>query len=192
MRCSIRCSSSSLKLLQRRRALGHPLLELGVEALELPGLAVQVDEHLDLGAQQLRHHGHGHVVHRPQLIAAQLVGIGVHDRGDENDGGVLKARMLADHGGELEAVEIGHAHVDQDERDLVLEQTFERLARRGGLEQSLPDLGEHDLVAQELRLAVVDKENVDLVGVGCGDVVHRCSHIRSADSNCSTLTGFAR
>ena len=60
--------------------------------------------------------------------------------------------MLADHGRELEAVEIRHAHIDEDERDLVLEQTLEGLARRGGLEQVLADLGEHDLVAQQLRL----------------------------------------
>jgi hypothetical protein len=30
-----------------------------------------------------------------------------------DDGELLEARMLADHGGELEAVELRHHHVDQ-------------------------------------------------------------------------------
>ena len=35
--------------------------------------------------------------------------------------------MLADHRGQLEPVEIGHADVDQHDRDLVLQQLLERL-----------------------------------------------------------------
>ena len=34
----------------------------------------------------------------------------------------LKARMLADHCRELEAVELRHLHVDEDDRDVVLQQ----------------------------------------------------------------------
>ena len=44
---------------------------------------------------------------------------------------LLEARMLADHRGELEAVELGHADVDQDNGDVVRQQVLERLARRG-------------------------------------------------------------
>ncbi len=36
--------------------------------------------------------------------------------------------MVADHRRQLEAVEIGHADVDQDDGDLVLQQMLERLA----------------------------------------------------------------
>ena len=38
--------------------------------------------------------------------------------------------MLADHRRQLEAVELGHADIDQDDGDVVLEQMLERLARR--------------------------------------------------------------
>ena len=38
--------------------------------------------------------------------------------------------MLADHGGELEAVEVGHADVHQHDGDLVLQQVLERFLRR--------------------------------------------------------------
>jgi uncharacterized protein YihD (DUF1040 family) len=104
--------------------------------------------------------------------------------------------MLPDHRRELEAVEIRHAHVDQNQRDLILEQALERLARRAGLEEPLADLRKHDLVAQQLCFAVVNEEDVDLVGPVDGFAahggLHRCSHMRSAESSCSTLTGFAR
>ena len=51
-----------------------------------------------------------------------------------------------------------------------------------------------DLVAEELRRLVVDQQDVDLI-VGCSRRLlpaQRCSHIRSADSSCSVLTGLAR
>ena len=38
--------------------------------------------------------------------------------------------MLADHRGELKAVEIRHADVDQDDGDVVLQQMLQRLACR--------------------------------------------------------------
>jgi len=41
--------------------------------------------------------------------------------------------MLADHGGELKAVELGHADVDQDDGDLVLEQMLQRLRAEAAL-----------------------------------------------------------
>ena len=75
--------------------------------------------------------------------------------------------------------------------DFVLQQALERLARRRRLEQVLADLGEHDLVAQQLRLLVVDQQDIDLVGALMGQS-HRCSHMRNADSSCSMFTGFAR
>ena len=48
--------------------------------------------------------------------------------------------MLAHHRGQLEAVELGHADVDQDDGDVVLQQVLERLARGVGLDQVLAQL----------------------------------------------------
>ena len=45
-----------------RRALGDAALELGIQLLELAGLAVELGEDPHLGAQQLRHHRHRHIV----------------------------------------------------------------------------------------------------------------------------------
>src|SRR6202034_1997609 len=105
VRSSIRSSNSSLNLRNS---------EVRVELLELPGFAVQIDEYPDLGAQQLRHHRHRHVVNAAQFVAAQLIEVRQHDRGYENDGSVLKARVFANHRGQFKAIQIRHAHIDED------------------------------------------------------------------------------
>ena len=113
VRSATRCSSSALSCSSCAR------------------LAVELGEHPDLGAQHLRHDRHRHVVDRAHLVAAQAVDVGEVDRRDEDDRGLLEARMLADHRGQLEAVELRHADVDQHDGDVGLQQMLERLARRG-------------------------------------------------------------
>ena len=60
-----------------------------------------------------------------------------------------------------------------------------------------PRLAQDRLVGQQLRWLIVDQQDVDPVDPRRGghvvmSVLYRCSHIRSADSSCSVLTGFAR
>ena len=45
--------------------------------------------------------------------------------------------MLADHCGEFEAVQLGHADVDQNDGDFVFEQEFERLPSRSSDDEIL-------------------------------------------------------
>ena len=78
-------------------ALLHAPLQLAVQALELARLAPQLGEDLDLGAQDLRNHGHRHVVDRAGLIAAHAVEIGQVDGGYEDDRRLLVARMVPQH-----------------------------------------------------------------------------------------------
>ena len=85
------------------------------------------------------------------------------DGGNENDGGALKARVFADHRGQLKAIELRHADVDEDNRDLLLEKLFKRLPGRSGLDEVLAQLGKDRLVAQQLRWLIVDQQDVDLV-----------------------------
>src|SRR5438270_9033656 len=51
-------------------ALGDPVLEFCVQPLELPRLAIELGENLDLGAQELGDDRHRNVVHRSKLIPA--------------------------------------------------------------------------------------------------------------------------
>ncbi len=98
---------------------------------------------------------------------------------------VLEARMLANHSRELEAVEIGHAHVDQHQGDFMLEQILERLARRRRLEEVFADLRQDGLVAQQFGLLVVDQQNVDSFG---------CVHDRALTgaATCAARRAIAR
>ncbi len=103
--------------------------------------------------------------------------------------------MLANHLGELKAVEVGHANVDQDDRDLVLEQLLERRLAGSGLDQIFPEFLQDHLIRHQLGRVIIDQENTDLL-VRVRHVrfsgSQRCSHMRSAESSCSVLTGFAK
>src|SRR5690606_13475624 len=69
--------------------------------------------------------------------------------------------MLAYHLRQLKAVEFGHADIDQNNRDVRLEQDFERLLGGCGLDQGLVEFGEYDFVARQLAGLVVDEEDLD-------------------------------
>ena len=79
----------------------------------------------------------------------------------------LETRMLADHRRKLEAVELRHADVDQDDRDFVLEQKLQGLARRRRLDQVLAQLAQNHLIAEQLGRLIVDQQDVDFIAVMC-------------------------
>ena len=149
--------------LQFRRSLRDATLELLVELFELPGFAIELGEDPDLGAQHFGNDRHRDVIDRAHFIGAQSIDVGQMDGGNEDDRGALKTRMLADHRGQLEAVEFGHAHVHEDDGNVMLEEVFERLFGRGSLDEPLAELGQNGLVAQEFGWLVVDQQDIDLV-----------------------------
>ena len=65
--------------------------------------------------------------------------------------------MVADHGGEFEAVELGHAHVDENDGDLRLEQRFQCGFGGRRLDQVLAQFLQHHLIAEELGRLIVDQ-----------------------------------
>ena len=68
--------------------------------------------------------------------------------------------MLADHGGELEAVKLRHADIEQDDRDFVLEQIFQRLAAGRYGDEVFSELLQDDFVGQKLGRLIVNQEDV--------------------------------
>jgi hypothetical protein len=118
---------AAARLLQLGRALGDPQFEVAVQALELACLAMQLDEDPHLGAQDFRHDGHRDVVDGAVLVALEPVELGERDAGDKDDRGLSKARVLAHHRRQLEAVELGHDHVDQHDRELRPQEMLQRL-----------------------------------------------------------------
>ena len=149
---------------QLRRALGDVALELRVQLLEFARLAEQLGEDPHLGAQHFGHHRHRHVIDRAHLIAAQPVDVGQMDGRDENDRCLAEPRMLADHRGELKAVEFRHADVDENDGDVVLEQELQGFARRRRLDEIFAELAEDHLVGEELVGLIVHQEDVDFIG----------------------------
>ena len=108
-------------------AFGNARFQFAIELFELPRLAVKLGKDLDLRAQNFRHDRHRHIVHRAHFIAAQAIDVGQMDRRNENDRGLLEARMLADHRRELKSVEVRHADVDEHDGDFVFKKELERL-----------------------------------------------------------------
>ena len=123
---------------------------------------MQLDEDLDLAAQHLRHDRRQDVVDGAERIAArglQLVGVG----GDEDDRRVRRALVLADQLGGFEAVDVGHVDVEQDHRELALQDFAQRLASGADEHQVLPQVFEHGAEDQQLLCQVVDDQDVRLV-----------------------------
>ena len=127
-------------MLQLRRARSNPILKLGIEPLQLPGLAIEFGEHPDLGAQHFRNYRYRNVVHRAHFVAAKPVYIADLNGRDEDHRRLLEARVLADHGGELEPVQFRHANVDQNDGNLVLQKIFERIPAGGSDNEILAKL----------------------------------------------------
>ena len=76
MMASDASSSRSARSCNSSRAFGDALLQLPVQHLQLPSLAMKLGKDADLGAQQLGNNRHGDVVHRALPIAFDAI----HDR----------------------------------------------------------------------------------------------------------------
>ena len=181
------------RALRFRGSLGDPALEFGVELFELSRFSVQFGKYLHLGAQHLRNDRNGHVVDRTHLIATETIHVGQENRRNEDDCRLTELRMVADHGGEFEPVQFGHADVHKDDGDIHFKQIFECLPARRRLDQVHADVLQNDLVAQQLGRLIVNQKDIHLIVAAHGALrVQRCSHMRKAESSCSVLTGFAR
>jgi hypothetical protein len=151
---------------KRSSPFGHMLLKLQIHSFELAGLAEQLSKYPHLCAQDLGNHWHRNVINGSHLVAAQPIDIGQVNGGYEDDRGFAEARMFANHRSQLEPVQFRHADVDQDDRNVILEQKLQRFACRRGLDQVLAKLSEDHLVGEKLVGLIVDQKDVDFVAHG--------------------------
>src|SRR5205814_4238542 len=119
----------------RRRALAK---EGGLSVAELP-LLVQLDEDGALRTQHVRVERLQEVVDRTGGVAAKDLLLVRRDGGEEDDRDRSRPLALFDQRRGLEAVEPGHLHVQQDQRDLIDEQSAQSLFSRGCKQQVLPE-----------------------------------------------------
>jgi hypothetical protein len=158
-----------------RRAVEGRALQRLAGAQRVVG-APQVDEDRDLGAQELRVVGLEEVVDGARGVAAEDVLALLGDRRDEDDRDVARALALLDVLGGLEAVEVGHLDVEQDHREVAVEQVAQRLGTRGGADERAVQGGERRLERDEVLRAVVDEQHRRARGRGGRGrrVSHRC------------------
>src|ERR1700716_2145821 len=157
---------AGLLRLQRRVGLGQALVglrETAVQLAQLAALAVQLHEHGDLAAQDLRYDRYGHVVDRPDLVALQAVEVGHVHAGDEDDGGLLESRMVVDQPRRLETVHSRHADIEQHHGEFLAHELVQRVEPRVSAYQVLPQLAQHRLVREQPRRLVIDQQDVYLL-----------------------------
>jgi hypothetical protein len=169
MRKEMRAASVLLGDMARRLGCSerHPLVGAAAQA---PLRQVQVDEDLHLGAQHVGIDRREDVVDRAERVAEaglHLVGV----RGDEDDRRARRSLVLADQLGGLEAVDVGHVDVEQDRRELGLEDLLQRLRARAGADQVVAEVLENGLEDEELLRQVVDDENAGALAIVFAEVV---------------------
>ena len=144
-------------MLERRP---EPALALAQRAL----LLVQVDEDRDLRAQHERVERLQHVVHGARGVPAEDVMELLADRGQEDDRDVTRLLAPLDVGGGLEAVELGHLDVHQDQGELVAQEVTERLVPGARADEGLSEGFEHRLQRDQVLDLVVDQQDLRATG----------------------------
>ena len=143
-----------------RRALGGKLAPLSRLVLRQLREEVEVDEDLDLGAQDLGDDRRDHEVDRPERIAASRAHLVAVVRGDEDDGHVCRALPAADHRRRFQAVHPGHVDVEEDDRELVLQHLPQRFLAGSRRDEVLAELFQDRAIDDVLVGAIVDKQDV--------------------------------
>ncbi len=103
----------------------------------------------------------GYHIREAGSTAAQEIAFAEMNGGDEDDGGLLEARMLPDHLGQFKAVQLRHADIHQDDRDVGFQQERQCILGRGHRDQPLAQLRQHHLIAQQLGGLVVHQKHID-------------------------------
>ena len=126
---------------------------------ELAASAGELDEHGHLRAQHVRVVGLQQVVDPACLVAAHDLALMGALRGEEDDRRLAGALARTDQVGELEAVDPRHLHVEQDHREVPVEQQPERIVPVRGARQPMAERRKRRLEGEEVLGPVVDEED---------------------------------
>ena len=144
-------------LADRRRLERRPQKRL--RALQRAPVLLELGEHRDLGPQQIGVERLEHVVDGPDAVTAQDVADVVVGSGQEDDRHIARARPALDQLRGLNPVEVGHPDVEQDQRDVVLEQQPQRLVSGTRREQRVAERRQHAVERVQVLLTVVDDQD---------------------------------
>ena len=129
-------------------------------------LLVQVDEDRDLRAQHVRVERLEQVVDRADRVAAEDLLALLVDGRQEDDRDVLGALALLDELGGLEPVQARHLDVEQDRREVLVEQPAQRLLAGGRAHRVEPERLEHRLEREQVLGLVVDEQDTRRARLG--------------------------
>jgi len=132
--------------------------------LQLERALLQLDEHARLGAQHLGPHRFHHEIECAELVALEDLVVLPGQAGDEDDRRGAVARARANQARGLEAVHAGHRDVEDDQREVLLEQSRERLDAGACEHQLAAERRECSFDGDQVRVVVVDDQDVPAVG----------------------------
>ena len=110
--------------------------------------------------QDLHHHGLEQEVDGAQLVRGEHVLLFTPVSGDEDDRRVAGSAPLSDEPRGFEAPERRHLHVEQDQREIMLEQHPQRLFAGVRAHDSATEVAQGGLQRQQVRRVVIDDEDV--------------------------------
>ena len=134
-------------------------------ALQLLGLLVQLDEDRNLRAQDVRVERLEDVVDSAGLVPAEDMLVVLRDRRHEDDRDVPRALALLDQRRGFEAVQDRHLHVEQDHRDVLVEELAQSVLAGVGVEELLAERLEDRLEREQVLGPVVDEEDLGQSGL---------------------------
>jgi hypothetical protein len=150
----------------------RPLVQF---AHELLLLAIELKEDVRLVAQDVRLDRLVEEIDRAALVALEHAVLIAHAGGQEDDRHMAGPLAAAHQLGQLEAVHVGHLHVEQRQRHVVRQQQIERL-RAGTRQQRLDVVRAHQRrQREEVLLQVVDQQTLH-AGLDGVRLHHTCIH----------------
>ena len=132
--------------------------ELFAQYLPVP---VELEEDLRLARQQLRRDRLVEEIHRAGLVAAETPALIRCAGRHEDDGDAARTFAAAHQLREFEAVDLGHLHVQDGERDLVLQHQLQGLARGTRLQHLHGVRLEQRRQCQQVLRQIVDDQTFD-------------------------------
>ncbi|MNF89551.1 hypothetical protein D3C84_720810 [compost metagenome] len=160
--------------------MGHQLAQLQFRLQQFLGLqgqpalqVEQVDEHPDLGAENLRHYRREDEVDRAGGVGADAFRVRTGLCGDEDDGRIGRFRTAMDQGGGFDAIHFRHLHIEQDYREIALQQQAQRFAAgacRGDVQLHVAD---HRSQRGELGRIVIHQQHSRRHAIRRGEMPER-------------------
>ena len=157
------CIQSLNEIIEPPLRSSRRLAQLFPVALYLRILPVEVDEHQCLGSQYFRNHRFDHVIDSTGFIALEDADLVQAIASKKYDGSVIGTPPLPDQPGSLKTIHSGHLRVQQDQRELLIQDVPECLFTGVRLDKVKVQILEQGFQRHQASRIVIDQQ---YTGVG--------------------------